>query len=66
MTPMFDKVKEFLDKNDVYGSDKTVNISFKVAYEPQTLPKAIRNCIKIFDLVEEIGLYIDSGALTFQ
>ena len=63
---MFDKVKEFLKKNDVYGSDKIVNTAFRVTYEPQTLPKAIRNCIQVFDLVEEIGLCNDGGALTFQ
>ena len=36
MKPVFDKTREFLERNDVYGAEKLVE-TFMVSYKPQTL-----------------------------
>ena len=55
MKPLFSKIREFLDQNDVYGSENIVEIEFRISYEPQTLVKSIEKVLKIFDIIKDIG-----------
>lgn len=55
MKPLFSRIKEFLAKNDDYGSENIVEVDFKITYEPQTLVKSIEKALKIYDIIEEIG-----------
>ena len=55
MKPLFNRIKQFLDKNDVYNSQNIVEVNFTISYEPQTFIKAIEKVWKIYDIIEEIG-----------
>ena len=61
MKPLFLKIREFLDKNDVYGSADIVEIELTISYEPQTLVKSIQNVLKIFDIIKDIGSNENGG-----
>lgn len=55
MKPLFDRVKLFLDNNDVYNSQDIVEVGVTISYEPQTFIKAVEKVWKIYDIIEDIG-----------
>ena len=55
MKPLFNRIKQFLDKNDVYNSQNIVEVNFTISYEPQTFIKAIEKVWKIYEIIEDIG-----------
>lgn len=54
MKPLFGKIKEFVEKNDVYEKDESTKIG-NMFYDPQTLTQSIKNLLKVFSIIDEIG-----------
>lgn len=56
MEEAFITVKEFLDKYDVYNSDKTVDIKFRPSYDAPTLVATISSIVKAYEIAERMSI----------
>ena len=56
MKPVFDKTREFLENNDAYGSEKLVDTTFRVSYEPQTLTQSIKSLLNVYGTIDDLGV----------
>ena len=66
MKPVFDKTREFLEHNDAYGSDKLVDTTFRVSYEPQTLTQSIKNLLNVYSTINKLGSHDYDGIEDFH
>lgn len=55
MKPMFDCIREFLEINDVYGSEKLVDTTLRSSYEPQTVTQSIKNLLKVDKIISSLN-----------
>lgn len=53
-----------MENNDAYGSEKLVDTTFRVSYEPQTLTQSIKSLLKVYGIIDELG--ISDGAENFH
>lgn len=55
MNPLFERVKAFLDANDVYNSEDQIEKKYKLSYKKPTLVEAIEKACNVYHYIERIG-----------